>query len=94
MPTVYKCATQDGIFGNIDSEAVRTIEYGYEVEANTTADIIESEIIGRVESAVTDSILAEIFAECAVRRNLRVTRRLEITGVTQNPEDIVLDDGE
>lgn len=60
------------------------------MEATVDADLIESDILPLVEKAVTDSILAEIFAQCAVRRKVR--RRLEITGVTQNPEDLVLDD--
>lgn len=59
---------------------------------------IESDIIPLVESAVTDSILSEIFSDCEggrrLQRSLRVSRRrLQVTGVTQNPEDEVLTDG-
>lgn len=73
---------------------MRTLEFGYEVEATADADTIEDEVLPLVEKSVTDSILGEIFTECTTaRRQLRVSRRLEITGVTQNPEDVVLDDG-
>jgi hypothetical protein len=79
------------VFGDIDSEVFRTIEYGYEVETTTSAEAIASDVLPLVESAVTNSILSELFAECAVRRKLR--RRLEVTGVTQLPEDLVVDNG-
>jgi hypothetical protein len=85
------CATQNGVFGSIDSESVKTIEYAYEVEVTTSADALASDVLPLVEKAITDSILAELFAGCAVRRKLR--RRLEVTGVTTNPEDLVVDDG-
>jgi hypothetical protein len=96
MPTKSGCVTQNGIFGNINSEAIRTIEYGYQVEASASTEIIRSTIVGLVETAVTNSVLGEVFAECAAQRRLRVTtgrRRLEITGVSSNPEDVPVDDG-
>jgi hypothetical protein len=95
-PTTSSCTTTAGIFGDIDQEVVRTIEYGYELEASTTAAEIEENVIPLVESAVTESILGEIFADCMsvkkLRRQLRTSRQLEVTGVTQDPEDLVLDD--
>lgn len=84
-----------GIFGDIEQEVFRTIEYGYELEASTTATEIEENIIPLVESAVTESILGEIFPNCTSvrrRRQLRTSRQLEVTGVTQIPDDLVLDE--
>lgn len=93
-PTTFECATQDGYYGVIGSaEEVFTIEFGYEIEATADANI-ESDVLPLVEKAVTDSILGEIFTECSDRRKLKaIRRRLEITGVTQDPEDLILQDG-
>lgn len=86
------CSTQDGIYGDITAEAVTTIEFGYEVEANLTASAIESVILPLLEQAITDSVLSEVFPNCSLRRNLRVSRHLQVLGVSQNPEDLVLED--
>ena len=95
-PSVFECTTgsNNGIYGDISSEVDRTIEYGYEIEATVTNDDIEGTLVPLVEAAVTDSILAELFAECGTTARVRqLRRRLEITGVTLNPEDEVLENG-
>jgi len=85
------CRVQNGVFGDVNQEQTRTIEFGYEMEFRDTADA-EQDLIPKVEGAITDSILGLVFAECETSRRLRVSRRLEVTGVSQNPEDLIMDD--
>ena len=94
VPSVKTCESTDGVFGDVDGTGV-TVEFAYELEANTTEDVIESDVLPVLEQAFVDSILSEVFAsECSSTRRLRVAnRRLQVSGVSKYPLDSILEDG-
>ena len=98
------CVSSDGTFGNISDTALMTvpITYLYEMEVvvGTNVSTIDDKILPRLEKAILDSILQEVFPDkCAStstaigkrKRKLRIQRRLilEVIRVSMYPPDYI-----
>jgi hypothetical protein len=97
-PATASCVSTDGTFGIVDRDdlIVVPVNYVYELETvpDTTESEIENEILPNVERAIVDSLLSEAFPDgCNSssfgRKRIRVRRRLEVTGISMNPPDLV-----
>ena len=58
-------------------------------------DIVDN-VLPTLETQVVENILTSVFVECGSRRSrqLRVSRRLDVVGVSKKPEDLILEDVE
>ncbi|KAL3939738.1 MAG: hypothetical protein SGARI_001262 [Bacillariaceae sp.] len=92
------CESTNGTFGVVSGtpDTDVSINYMYEMETapGVTQMTIDTVILPALEKAIVDSVLEEAFPnECAGvstgKRNLRVQRRLAVTGITMNPPDMV-----
>ena len=93
------CESTNGTFGTVSGtpDTDVSVNYMYEMETapGVTQLTIDTVILPALEKAIVDSVLQEAFpGECAGttsigKRNLRVQRRLAVTGITMNPPDMV-----
>ena len=47
-PSVKICESNEGVFGSVDGDGV-TVEYAYELEADTTKELIDSDVLPVLE---------------------------------------------
>ena len=90
------CSSSDGIFGAVDDASDLVVGFSYELEvsgADQSDDSIQENIMPSLEKAIVDSILPTLFADqCGSTRRLRVSRRLEVVGISKYPDDYIYDD--
>ena len=93
------CESTNGTFGVVSGTPDTDVSVNYMYEMETAPGVTQMEIdtviLPALEKAIVDSVLQEAFpGECAGatsfgKRNLRVQRRLAVTGITMNPPDMV-----
>jgi hypothetical protein len=89
------CVSSFGVFGDISSTST-VVDFGYELQTSSVAgDDIEELILPDLEVVMVDSVLSGLFPSgCAQTgtRKLQLQRRLQVEGISGNPNDIILDD--
>lgn len=101
------CSSNDGVFGRTSSDSDdMVVSFGYELESPRSEEEIKADILPLLEQKMVDLLLPLLFAdECdspedgntRQRRALlrsQARRRLEVLGISANPEDNILDDVE
>ena len=89
-----QCVSSFGVFGDI-SWTSTSVEFGYELETSVADNEIEEFILPDLEVAMVDSVLSGLFpvsCDQTGTRKLQLQRRLQVEGISGNPDDIILDD--
>lgn len=83
-----------GNFGALSSANNVSIAYNYEIETKSTKDQDFESILAKVERAIGDKILPQVFGRTCLssgQRSLREGRSLGVAGFSALPDEFVLD---